>query len=271
MSILLAKIKGRNGEVCKVLSQGSNLFDLPDLSDTHIYNPRQKLEDEEWFLLKDFSTLGFANELVGQAFNSTDYNQLTKAQFSNVVYFCAKQGHLLLFQKVNPSQLYARKWMKVSESPTISKEPMLVLNNFLDAIYDTETDELYFKDIARVKPIFKGIGELYRTASHTEVQTFLDNDMVALQNGYSANNVTIPNRKRIALAMDALDNFSKTDRGSITTYIENYCPDLKKNGDSFEISSETELKMLLFGIEQRFYTTEIGSKKRCANSVIEMG
>ena len=38
----------------------------------------------------------------------------------------------------------------------------------------------------------------------------------------------------------------------------------------FEISSEQNLKMLLYGIEQRFYTTLIGDEKRLANSVISL-
>ena len=31
-----------------------------------------------------------------------------------------------------------------------------------------------------------------------------------------------------------------------------------------------ELKMLLYGIEQRFYTTPVGGEKRLANSVITL-
>lgn len=40
---------------------------------------------------------------------------------------------------------------------------------------------------------------------------------------------------------------------------------------SFEVGSEDELKMLLYGIEQRFYTTVVGGEKRIANSVIPLG
>ena len=34
--------------------------------------------------------------------------------------------------------------------------------------------------------------------------------------------------------------------------------------------SEKELKELIYGIEQRYYTTEIGNEKRLANSVIKL-
>jgi hypothetical protein len=53
-------------------------------------------------------------------------------------------------------------------------------------------------------------------------------------------------------------------------YIEDYCKQ-KLNFDQpnqkFEISTDDELKLLLYGIEQRFYTTPFGQEKRLANSV----
>ena len=40
--------------------------------------------------------------------------------------------------------------------------------------------------------------------------------------------------------------------------------------NTFDIGSEKELKELIYGIEQRYYTTEIGNEKRLANSVIKL-
>ena len=45
---------------------------------------------------------------------------------------------------------------------------------------------------------------------------------------------------------------------------------MKVSENSFEVGSENELKMLLYGIEQRFYTTPVGGEKRLANSVITL-
>ncbi|HEB4103599.1 TPA: ATP F0F1 synthase synthase, partial [Acinetobacter baumannii] len=59
------------------------------------------------------------------------------------------------------------------------------------------------------------------------------------------------------------------DKDAIFDYIQDYCTELKfeKSTKNFEISSETEMKFLLYGIEQRFYTTVYGKEKRLANSV----
>ncbi|EFA5442641.1 ATP F0F1 synthase synthase, partial [Escherichia coli] len=35
----------------------------------------------------------------------------------------------------------------------------------------------------------------------------------------------------------------------------------------FEISCDEELKLLLYGIEERYYTTRFGNEKRLANSI----
>ena len=57
---------------------------------------------------------------------------------------------------------------------------------------------------------------------------------------------------------------------NIFQYIGEYCPDLRTENNAFLVGSEDELKMVLFGIEQRFYTTPVGDEKRIANSVILM-
>ena len=36
----------------------------------------------------------------------------------------------------------------------------------------------------------------------------------------------------------------------------------------FKISTDNELKYLLYGIEQRFYTTPFSKEKRLANSIV---
>ena len=60
-------------------------------------------------------------------------------------------------------------------------------------------------------------------------------------------------------------------KGEVFTYIGEYCPELKVSETSFEVGNEEELKMLLYGIEQRFYTTIVGEEKRIANSVVPFG
>lgn len=57
-------------------------------------------------------------------------------------------------------------------------------------------------------------------------------------------------------------------------YIQDYCGGHKLNFDKdngkFEIKTDDELKYLLYGIEQRLYTTPLSQEKRLANSVVTL-
>ena len=71
--------------------------------------------------------------------------------------------------------------------------------------------------------------------------------------------------------MKTLNELNEDDRKNIFSYIGDYCPELQIAESSFEIGSEDDMKKLLFGIEQRFYTTLVGGEKRIANSIIPFG
>ncbi|HDD8572033.1 TPA: ATP F0F1 synthase synthase, partial [Escherichia coli] len=111
---------------------------------------------------------------------------------------------------------------------------------------------------------------LYKEATEQEVEQFLNEAFISLSDEYKACNVSKPNRKRIALAIDTLNQMDEIDRGNMLTYINDYCSGkLKFDDDSgcFEISGDEELKLLLYGIEERYYTTRFGNEKRLANSI----
>jgi hypothetical protein len=72
------------------------------------------------------------------------------------------------------------------------------------------------------------------------------------------------------MAIDTINRFDNDQKAAVFNCIRDYCPDLIAENDSFKISNENELKFLLYGIEQRFYTTPDGRERRIANSVILM-
>lgn len=102
-----------------------------------------------------------------------------------------------------------------------------------------------------------------KEATNQEVQTFLDEPFITLAKNYGLDHVSKPNRKRIALAMATLATMSDDDKTNMLGYIDEYC-DKKLSFDAenskFEVSTDDELKLLLYGIEQRFYTTPFGKK-----------
>ncbi|CAH1601327.1 hypothetical protein THF1C08_70008 [Vibrio jasicida] len=154
-----------------------------------------------------------------------------------------------------------------------STEKRLVVNQVADAVYYKAQDKLVFKNLATISSIFKGIDELYKEATKEEVEKFLEEDFIELADGYDTSKVSKPNRKRIALAMDTLAALPVEERDQMYSYIHSYCEErlkFDKENNTFEINSDDELKYLLYGIEQRFYTTPLGHEKRLANSVQPM-
>lgn len=113
---------------------------------------------------------------------------------------------------------------------------------------------------------------LYREATHADVETFLTKDFIQLGDGYTADNVKKANRKRLALAMEALDAMSPADRKAVLQYTREYCDELTFNaaGSKVTINGEEDLKMLLFGIQERYYTTRLGHERRLANSIVNL-
>lgn len=268
MNHLLAKIKGRGERLYKIMAQKDAFFDLPDLTDTHAFTGKYILAEDEWYKIDEFSSQGYSNELIGNPFNSVNYSQLPQEKYADMAYFVAKQGTKLLFQKVTASQLLNKRWFQISGAPTLEKnKSIIVLNSHLDAIYDTVTDVLYFRDFPKLKVMFGGIDALYREATQAEITSFLGSDFFVLEGDYSADKVKPMNRKRIAQVIDAMSKLSTKKKREMISYIQSYCSGLPTECGAFKIGSEDQLKKVLYGIEERYYTTPLGKEKRVANSV----
>ena len=62
----------------------------------------------------------------------------------------------------------------------------------------------------------------------------------------------------------------RIDEQQIFQYIRSYCEDVPVDGGTFLVGTENHLKKILYGIEQRYYTTPLGNEKRLANSILKL-
>ena len=274
MNHLLAKKKGHNGGYVKMISD-EDIFNLPDdLDNPHDYDTDYKLEDDEWFGIGNFSEIDFCIDLLKNDFNSAEYIQIAIADYNGLKYLCSYQDNrYYYFQKLSNSHTVRRKWFSISHQPEIqNNNPIIILKELPDAIYDSEEDILYFKKLTSITTIFPKIGDLYKEATQKDTEQFLENEFINLSNDYDALKVKKANRKRIAMAMDTFNAFTQQQRSTIYDYIKEYCIDLEfsDTDKNFNIGSEENLKQLMYGIEQRYYTTTIGDEKRLANSITTM-
>lgn len=239
------------------------------------YSPDHNLDEDTWFKVEQFSQQPFCIDLLKSNFDSKDYDDLKKEQFSNIAYIFAVQSDNFYFQKVTPSLFIKKKIIGFGETAAIEEgSNRLVINDQPDAIYFKQSDTLAFRNLATISGIFKGIDALYREATEQETEAFLQSEFIELKGNYDASKVSKPNRKRIALAMDSLAKMSAQDKVGVLAYISDYCDQKLKfdqTSKKIEISTDNELKLLLYGIEQRFYTTLFGQERRLANSVQPIG
>lgn len=235
------------------------------------YNPDHNLDDEVWFRIDDFSQQEYCLPVLKLDIDSKDFHSLKKPQFSLISYIMAMQGDDFYFQKVTPSQIIRRKTISFGDAVVVeNNESRLVVNEYPDAVYFKDSDRLIFKNLATISSIFKGIDVLFKEATEDEVVDFLSESFISLSEDYGVNEVSKPNRKRVALAMETLATLSAAERVDMLLYINDYClakVGFNEQAGTFSINNDDELKLLLYGIEQRFYTTPFGHEKRLANSV----
>lgn len=275
MTHLIAKLKGKGkNKIVKVLS-GENVweFDQNQYSYTS-YSPDHNLDGDSWFKIEAFSEQEFCIDFLKRDFISGEYNQMRGSEIKDITYLCSVQNNSYFFQKVTPSILLQRKFLNLGDQTEIERETTkIVINETPDAIYVKHEDALIFKNLTTISNIFRGIAVLYKEATAEETQTFLDEPFVSLKNGYCAEKVGKLNRQRIALASEALQRLDAPQKKNLFSYIKEYCDSLAfdENSEVFDVANEDDLKNLLYGIGERFYTTQLGKERRLANSVISLG
>ncbi|PLX49222.1 MAG: ATP F0F1 synthase synthase [Desulfobulbaceae bacterium] len=273
MDHVLAKVKRlRKNPFFKLVSDHT-LFEAIaiDVAGCVSYNPDHNLDEDAWFKIEQFSQQPFCIDLLQADFDSKDYDDLKKEQFPRIAYLFSVQGEDFYFQKITPSLFIRRKTVIFGEAAKVEEcDNRLVINSRPDAVYLQALDTLVFRNLATISSIFPGIDELYKEATKEEVEQFLDESFIEMSNDYNVDRVSKPNRKRIALAMASLAAMADDDKSNMLSYIDSYCKEklkFDKENSKFEISTDDDLKLLLYGIEQRFYTTPFGQERRLANSV----
>lgn len=276
MDCVFAKIKGNKKKSIFKLISGSGLYEPVVIRPDSLipYNPDHNLDEDSWFQVENFSAKDFCLSLLKQPFDSKDFDELEKSQFESISYVFAVQDGDFYFQKITNSCVIRRKIISFGEFAEIeTPKCRIFINAYPDAIYLSESDRLIFRNLSGISSIFKGIDVLFREATEVEVAEFLASPFISLAPEYSEPSVSKPNRKRIGLVMDSLSKMSGDEKANMHKYINEYSSDRLEYDESksqYKISNDDELKYLLYGIEQRFYTTPFSKEKRLANSVVSL-
>lgn len=267
MNYLIAK-SGR--QYYKVLSQRGNI--LPEFDNTQIvsvdFSPSYKLDEDEWYRIQTFSQKPFFIDQCNSEYSTTSINQISNEYFDKIKALCIIQSETKFFQKIT-SVLFVRRKRFIDASGTpkiVEYRSHLELMSESDAIYTSENDTLYFKDLSKIKSIFPGIEELHREATQDEVNSFLENNFVNCDN-IDRNKVGSANRKRIADIGIKYNALPQVKKEMLIQYAKVKAGiDLNDEG-KFIVDSEEKLKKLLYAMDERYYRSDIYEENRLANSV----
>ena len=277
MNFVLARISGQRKNLVKLLSDDKLFEDMTlDNITTVCYDADHNLDEDSWFKIEKFSEQNYFPDFLDHKFDSKEFNSINRGQHDKIKLLLSIQDGNIYFQKTLSSLfLTKRHILTLGDTVKLDRcENLLIVHESPDAVYFKEEDILIFRKLSVISSIFKGIDEIYKEATNEEVDEFLQQDFIELKEDFSSHKVSKPNRKRISPALDTLNKMSNDEKDSIFSYIQEYYSDEKltfnKDNGKFEISSDVQLKNLIYGIEQRFYTTLFGSEKRLANSIIRL-
>lgn len=266
---IYGKVK-RKQNIFRIIETSKDVYDTSELILNGIdYDPSTLIEDGELYKLDDFSSSDFMLDFLQNNLDSVNHDQITKDDLKKLSYICTVQDNIYMFQIINSTFYISKKWFSIDELELETDKPIITINPFADAIYDKKNDKLYFKKLSAAQKIFKGMDQLYRAATDAETESFLKKDFLEVNKDFLIENVTIPNRKRLALVNETLSRFSDQEKQAIYDYTNEYGRVEYIDG-KFKINSDDDLKFVLWGIQQRFYTTIIGGEKRVANSIISI-
>lgn len=278
MSCLLAKIKRKRAEPYRKITSGQSVFEEVDFSNISnvLYTPDYKLDDDEWFKIEGFDQTLYCLDLLKISFDSKEYNDIEKKEFDEISYLVSVQNDCFYFQNITPSSFLRLKTIFYGEIPLgevskiVDDNKQIVIKKIPDAIYDPNSKSLLFRDLSMITGIFNSIGELYKEATQTEVNIFLKQSFIKQSTAYESEKVSALNRRLINVAMAAVSKLTVKEREKMFLYVNDYCSSqivFDAKNKHFEINNDSDLKHLLYGIHQRFYTTPFGKEKMLANSV----
>ena len=113
---------------------------------------------------------------------------MKRSEFGSVDFVFTEIGNLICFQNVSKARLVSKKCILCLGEDFEYKADRreIVINTIPDAIYNKNTDVLYFKRLESITSIFRGIDQLYKEATEEETTQFLENDFIQLKQNYNA-------------------------------------------------------------------------------------
>lgn len=270
MGTLIAKIKSE-AQWVKICDQiDIDVLNQLDLSDSMVYDPNNTIA-RQWFRIENLSNTEYFNELFGNPIEAGELTTINVNQLDDIKYFSYYTENKFYIQRMLTG-CYIKKasfWSIGDKIQFANDNKMVTINPIPDGVYDLTTDTLYFQELNRLYNIFSNIKEEYVQGTSDSIHDFLSNDIISLGDDFSEDKVSLSNRKRIFEVAKVYNTYSDDQKENLKTYICKFSNgDLEYNEHEkkFNINNDIDLRLLLFGMQMRFYKQPLNEEVQVATS-----
>lgn len=292
MEYIWVKLKDKTKNIYRTIdSTVASVFNLfpPELEQLTPFSNNILLGDNGWFYIEVFNERFHRKvgdlppasieveaeknniwEQIMQETSTANYNILDKSEVNKVGSLFVTRDRYTFFQRVRRTKQVKWRGIQCINGKFVFQETSEIINikENPDAVYDRFAHRLYFNNFEMIVGAFPGVEQLRRKADPEEIKRFLENDLIPMQGGLTADDVKTANKRRIATAAKILERVkSEKKENEMLAYLKEYWPTEKIENNRFIVSSDKELKDLLYGLEERYYKTSVFKEKRLANSV----
>lgn len=273
MGIFIAKLMGDNEHLYKLVDQvENNDYCNINLDDAIVYDSNNNMA-HQWFKMNDFSASGACLPILTNHFEAADLESLEMAQYSDIEFIAFYDGENFYIQKTPKSSYIKKKWFSFNgDSVNYETDTSVIfISPIPNCIYNRSSNILYFMDISKAYAVFGNLKVNYRDATNGEVANFLNSDMI-VTDGFDASKVGLSNRKRIASVLTLYNDYNEEQKTTLKNYIKDkVCNNIRydDNSHKFIIADDKQLRLLLYGIQQRFFVpplAEDGDVKVATNT-----
>ena len=235
-----------------------------------VYDPNNNVA-HQWFRIENLRNTEYFNELFGNPIESGELVTINVNQLDDIKYFAYYTDNKFYIQRMLTG-CYIRKagfWTTGSRIQFSNDNKMVTINPIPDGIYDLNSDTLYFQELNRLYNIFSCIKNEYVQGTSDSIHEFLSNDMISLCDDFSEDKVSLSNRKRIFEVARVYNTYSDAQKEELKSYICQYSDgDLEYNEQDgkFKINNDIDLRLLLFGMQMRFYKQPLSNDVQVATS-----
>lgn len=272
MGSFVIKLSGDNERWYKLADQVENAdYENISLDDAIIYDPNNT-EGGQWFKIEAFNERAGFLPMLDIDFNVADLESVSSEQFnSHMIEFIAYyQDHRFFIQKFTKGSFVKKKWFAWDGDAAkyFEADGLIYINPLPNCIYDNVSHCIYFMDIAKAYSLFGELRLDYRAATEEETSHLLQSDIIHTD-GFSAVDVGVSNRKRITSIIAKFNQYNQEQKNTLRQYIKEKVGGnlpYDEQTEKFIVKSDGQLRLLLYGIQQRFYQPPLEEEVQVATA-----